>query len=220
MTYINRFKAAIFDLDVVIVNTAKYHYIAWKEIAENLGFDFTEMDNERLKGVSRMESLDILLSIGKITLSQKEKEDIAELKNQRYKYFISNMKPDEILPGIREFIEILRSNGILIALGSASKNSVFILEKLNLVQLFDVIIDGNSVKNTKPDPEVFLKAAESLKIPPENCIVFEDAQAGIDAANAANMKCIGIGSPEILKNADLIISGFDKININELIINY
>ena len=220
MTFTNNIQAAIFDLDGVIVNTAKYHYIAWKEIAKNLGFDFTEMDNERLKGVSRMQSLDILLSIGKITLSQKEKEDIAELKNQRYKYFISNMKPDEILPGIREFIEILRSNGILIALGSASKNSVFILEKLNLVQLFDVIIDGNSVKNTKPDPEVFLKAAESLKIPPENCIVFEDAQAGIDAANAANMKCIGIGSPEILKNADLIISGFDKININELTINY
>jgi beta-phosphoglucomutase len=212
----NNLKAAIFDMDGVIVDTAKYHYIAWKEIAQKYGFDFTESDHERLKGVSRMQSLDILLSIGNIKLSQEEKEQVAELKNERYKALINNMKPKEILPGAKEFIEDLRSHGILTALGSASKNSGFILEKLNLTTLFDAIIDGNNINNAKPNPEVFLKAAEKLHIAPEDCVVFEDAQAGIEAAKAANMKCVGIGSSEILKNADLVVSGLNKVNIKVL----
>jgi len=210
-------KACIFDLDGVIVDTAKYHYLAWKVIAQKLNFDFTEIDNERLKGVSRMESLDILLSIGNINLSQSEKEIIAEQKNNLYIDYINNMKPDEILPGAKEFIELVRSFGILTALGSASKNTGIILEKLNLAPLFDAIIDGNCVLNTKPNPEVFLKAAERLKVSPTDCVVFEDAAAGVIAAKAAGMKCVGIGSPEILKGVDLIVSGLDKMAMNELL---
>ena len=209
-------KACIFDLDGVIVDTAKYHYLAWKVIAQKLNFDFTEIDNERLKGVSRMESLDILLSIGNINLSQSEKEKIAEQKNNLYIEYINNIKPDEILPGAKEFVESVRLKGFLTALGSASKNSKIVLEKLNLFPLFDVIIDGNSVINTKPNPEVFLKAAAALNILPNHCIVFEDAEAGIEAAKAAGMKCIGIGSPETLKEADMVVSGLDKMDVNDL----
>jgi len=212
----DKIKACIFDLDGVIVDTAKYHYKAWKEIAQKLKFEFTEKDNERLKGVSRMESLDILLSIGNINLTQQEKEEIAEQKNNRYKEFVYNMKPDEILPGAKEFIELIRSVGILTALGSASKNAEIILEKLNLIPLFDAIIDGNHVTKTKPNPEVFLKAAEELKVSPANCVVFEDAEAGVEAAKAAGMKCVGIGSKDILKDADLIINGLDKMDMNIL----
>lgn len=208
--------ACIFDLDGVIVDTAKYHYLAWKKIACQFEFDFTEKDNERLKGVSRMVSLDILLSIGKINLTDVEKEQIAEQKNNLYKSFIINMKPNEILPGAKEFIESIRSVGILTALGSASKNAQIVLENLNLVSLFDAIIDGNSVINAKPNPEVFLKAADALKIPPNLCVVFEDSEAGIEAAKVAGMKCVGIGSPEILKHADFVVSGLDKIDINRL----
>ena len=210
-------RAIIFDLDGVIVDTAKYHYLAWKETAIKLGFDFTEKDNERLKGVSRMKSLEILLSIGKIELSQDEKEKVADMKNNLYKELISNITPNEILPGAKQFIETVRSAGILTAIGSASKNAMIVLEKLCLVPLFDAIIDGNSVIKAKPHPEIFLKAAEALKISPKNCIVFEDSEAGIEAAKAAGMRCVGIGSPEILNNADIVVSGLDKMNLNTLI---
>jgi len=206
-------KCAIFDLDGVIVDTAKYHYIAWKEIAENLGFEFTEKDNERLKGVSRMESLEILLSVGKISMPSNEKETLAKAKNERYKSLISNLKPDEILPGAKQFIEFLRAKRILIALASASKNAQFIIEKLNIVSLFDAIIDAHNIKNPKPNPEIFLKAAEVLNLHPKECVVFEDAEAGVEAAKAAGMKCIGIGNPEILKNADFVVSGLNKLKL-------
>jgi beta-phosphoglucomutase len=209
-------KACLFDLDGVVVDTARYHYIAWKEIAEGLGFHFSENDNERLKGVSRMESLDILLEVGKLQLNQVQKGDLAERKNNLYVSYIREMTPDEILPGVIQFLDELRDNNILIALGSASKNALAILGKINLTHKFNAVIDGNKVSKAKPDPEVFLKGAAELGVRPEDCLVFEDAQAGIDAARNAGMYAIGIGRPENLKNADFVIPGFEAFNYNLL----
>ncbi len=209
-------KACIFDLDGVIVDTAKYHYLAWKRLAKELNFDFTEKDNERLKGVSRMASLDILLSIGGLSFSEKEKIKLAEKKNKWYVEYISKLDKNEILPGVEDFLRKLKQNGIKIALGSASKNSMLILNNLQLVPYFDTIIDGNKVSKAKPDPEVFLLAAKELNIPSEYCVVFEDAEAGIEAAKKANMKAIGVGSKDILKKSDKIIDCFKGLELNIL----
>ena len=210
----NKIKACLFDLDGVVVDTAKYHYLAWKRLANNLGFDFTEKDNERLKGVSRIQSLEILLSIGKVKPSEEEKLKMAEEKNNWYVEYISKLNENEILPGVKNFLIELRQNGIKIALGSASKNSMMILNNLNLISYFDAIVDGNKVSKAKPDPEVFLLGAEELQVKPSECVVFEDAQAGIDAAKAANMKVIGIGQKDVLLNADRIFEGLRDAHIN------
>ena len=178
----NTIQACIFDLDGVIVDTAVYHYKAWKRLANELGFDFTEHDNEKLKGVSRMASLDLILQWGGLTKTDAEKEELAARKNAWYVDMINQMTPAEILPGAKEFVESCKSAGIKTALGSASKNSGTILEKVGIDHLFDVVVDGNRVSKPKPDPEVFLKGAEELHIPPANCVVFEDAIAGIEAA--------------------------------------
>ncbi len=207
-----KIKACLFDLDGVIVDTAKYHYIAWKEMAADLGFDFTEDENELLKGVSRMRSLDILLEIGKIIKTEAEKLELADGKNRRYLEYVSKMTEAEILPGVTRFLDDLRSNGILIALGSASKNAPMILERIHLKEKFDVIVDGNSVSRAKPDPEVFLKGAALLGVHPRECLVFEDAQAGIDAARNGEMKVIAVGSSDQLTLADHYIPGFKKLD--------
>ncbi len=212
-------KACIFDLDGVIVDTAKYHYLAWKELAKGLGFDFSEKDNERLKGVSRMRSLDILLEIGKKNIDEETKYKYAEQKNNRYLEYILKMTPQEILPGVVNFLNHLREQNIKIALGSASKNAITILNQIKLKHYFDVIIDGTKVKNAKPNPEVFLKGAEQLNLKPEQCIVFEDAEAGVEAALNGGFYCIGIGNSEILGKADLVINNFNHINIEHLITN-
>ena len=207
-----KIKACLFDLDGVIVDTAKYHFIAWKEMAAELGFDFTEKENELLKGVSRMRSLDILLGIGKISKSEDEKQALAEKKNQRYLEQVKRMNEEEILPGVTRFLDDLRNNGILISLGSASKNAPLILDRIHLKEKFDVIVDGNSISIAKPDPEVFLRGAELLKLNPAECLVFEDAQAGIEAALNGGMKVIGVGSSDNLSLADHYISGFKKLD--------
>ena len=209
-------EACIFDLDGVIVDTARYHYIAWKNIAEELGFVFSKDDNERLKGIGRLESLNILLQIGNINLEEGEKNRLATIKNEFYLKLIEEMKPEEILPGVTDFLKDLRKNKIRIALGSASKNAPFILERTNLTAYFDAIIDGNMVSKAKPDPEVFLKGATQLGIEPAKCLVFEDAQAGIEAAINAGMHCIGIGEHENLKGADFVIPGFQEFNYDRL----
>lgn len=209
-------KGCIFDLDGVIVDTAKYHYIAWKRLANELGFDFTKEQNEKLKGVSRMKSLDILLDIGKKQFSEQEKIDLANKKNTWYVEFISKMDSSEILSGVKQFLDILKDNNIKIAIGSASKNTMLILNNINLTTYFDSVIDGNKVTKAKPNPEVFLLAAKELNIKPENCVVFEDAEAGIEAALAANMKVIGIGSSNILKKANKVLPGFDNIKLDIL----
>ena len=211
-----RIKACLFDLDGVVVDTAKYHYIAWKEMAAELGFDFTEKQNELLKGVSRMRSLDILLGIGKINLTDTEKLLLAENKNNRYLEYVRQMTEEEILPGVSEFLDELREQGIQIALGSASKNAPLILDRIQLMEKFDAIVDGNAVSKAKPDPEVFLRCAELLGVEPVTCLVFEDAQAGIEAARNGGMQVIGVGSPENLSLADHYIPGFEKLDFDLL----
>jgi beta-phosphoglucomutase len=201
-------KGGIFDLDGVIVDTAKYHYLAWRRLASEMGFDFSPEHNERLKGVSRRESLEILLEVGGITLTEQEKQEAAQRKNAWYVEFITTLSPSEILPGAKEFLIEMRENNIKTALGSASKNAGLILRRLQLNDLFDVVIDGNKVTKAKPDPEIFIKAAAELKILSSECIVFEDAQAGVEAAKNGGMFCVGVGDPDILIQADIVIPGF------------
>ncbi len=209
-------KACIFDLDGVIVDTAKYHYLAWRALATELGFEFTQEHNERLKGVSRMRSLDIMLEVGNVTLSEEEKLKVADKKNAIYVSYIEKMTPDEILPGAENFLNIIKAKGIKTALGSASKNTPLILKRTNLKHMFDVVVDGNMVSKAKPDPEVFLKGAELLSINPSDCCVFEDAFAGVEAAHRAGMHCIGIGTKEVLADADIVIPGFANVNPDNL----
>ena len=204
-------KGAIFDLDGVIVDTAKYHYLAWKRLAEELGFEFTEEHNERLKGVSRMRSLEILLEVGGLTFSADEKARLAEKKNNWYVEYISRMDESELLEGARQYLEGQKEKGIKIALGSASKNAPIILDNLKITELFDVVIDGNKVSKAKPDPEVFLLGAKELGLAPSDCVVFEDAEAGIEAAKRAGMKTVGIGNRKILREADMVVRGLYEL---------
>ena len=207
-------KAFIFDLDGVIVDTAKFHYLAWKELANELGFEFTVAQNEQLKGVSRVTSLEILLNIGKIQISSARKEALLIEKNEQYLGYIEKMGQDDILPGIKELLQYLKENEIPFSLGSASKNARLILKILNIYDLFDAVVDGNDVSSAKPDPEVFLIAAKKLNKDPHDCIVIEDAQAGIQAANNANMISIGIGDKKILKEAGFVLSNTGELTID------
>jgi len=212
----SKIRACIFDLDGVIVDTAVYHYRAWKRLANEMGFDFTEEDNEKLKGISRVQSLELILGWGGVEKTPAEKLELATRKNTWYMQMIQEMTPEEILPGAKEFLEVVKAAGLKSALGSASKNSGLILERTGLLSLFDVIIDGNVVSASKPDPEVFLKGAEALQIPPYECVVFEDAVAGVAAARAGGMKVVGIGTQEILNDADMVVSGLSAFRVNML----
>lgn len=216
MNNVKKIEACIFDLDGVVVDTAKYHYIAWKSLANELGFDFTTEDNERLKGVSRMRSLEILLEIGGMQFPENEMIEMATRKNDLYVSYIEKMTADEILPGVTKFLNELKAVGIKIALGSASKNAPLILERIFLTNIFDAVIDGNSVTEAKPNPEVFLKGAKALNTKPENCVVFEDALAGVEAAKNAGMACVGIGSAENLGIADIVVPGFEGLSLDWL----
>ena len=207
----NNKKAFIFDLDGVIVDTAKYHYLAWQKIANELNIDFTHEHNELLKGVSRVRSLDIILELGKITASQEDKNRWLVQKNEEYLTYLIDMDASEILPGVLPILQFLKENNQPIALGSASKNARPILEKTGLLSYFDAVVDGNDVTNAKPDPEVFLMAAKLLNITPENAIVFEDSVAGIQAANIGNMISIGIGEASTLHEAKYIFKDFTAI---------
>lgn len=217
MKRMKNIKAFIFDLDGVIVDTAKYHYLAWKDQANSLGFDFTEQDNERLKGVSRARSLEILLEIGGKDFDEQTKTELATRKNTQYVGLISKMTPNEILPGVTDFLQSTKDLGIKIVLGSASKNAPLILDKIGLGHFFDAVIDGNKVSKAKPDPEVFLKGALAVKVESIQCIVFEDAVAGIEAAKNAEMIAIGVGDPQTLISADAVIRGFDGLTVKELL---
>ena len=207
-------KGIIFDLDGVIVDTAKYHYLAWKKLANQLGFEFTEEQNELFKGVSRKRCLDILLEMGNLSANQEQKDVWMIEKNNDYLTYIEKMDDSEILPDVPKILTLLKENAIPIALGSASKNALPILEKVCLAHFFDVIVDGNNVTKAKPDPEVFLMAAKKMNLSPSNCIVFEDAVAGIEAANAANMISIGIGDKKVLSQANYIFKDFTEISID------
>lgn len=210
----NNHKAVIFDLDGVIVDTAKFHFLAWRKLANDLGFDISEAQNEQLKGVSRVKSLEKILDWGGVTLTQDQFMEQMAMKNDNYLSYVSTMDEDDILPGVSKVINYLAENKVPFALGSASKNARTILEKTNLYQRFDAVVDGNDVDKAKPNPEVFLIAAGKLKTAPEDCIVFEDSVAGIQAANIAGMVSIGIGNKEVLQEADYNFRNFTEIEID------
>lgn len=209
-------KAFIFDLDGVIVDTAKYHFLAWRKLANSLGFDFTHEQNEQLKGVSRVKSLEKILDWGNKTVSEAEFTKLMALKNADYLTYIDAMDAREILPDVTKTLDFLKDAKQHIALGSASKNARMILEKVDLLEKFDVLVDGNDVTKAKPDPEVFLIAAKQLHTRPKNCIVFEDAVAGIQAANTAGMISIGIGNKDTLHEADYVFKDFTEIDTDFL----
>lgn len=205
-----KYKGAIFDLDGVIVDTAKYHYLAWKRLAKELGFDFSLNDNEKLKGVSRERSLEILLETGNVAVDKSEIVRLMSAKNNWYIEYILTLDTNDILPGTLDCLSKLKAAKIKTAIGSASKNTSMIIDKLGIGHLFDAIVDGNCVQKAKPDPECFEQCAHKINTPFSDCVVFEDSEAGLNAAKIAGMYAVGIGKENSFKNSDLIISGLDK----------
>lgn len=206
-------EACIFDLDGVICDTAKYHFLAWQKTAKSFGIEFTPTDNEQLKGVSRIESLHIILEKGNVSISSAAFELALDKKNTHYLSLVEKMTPSEILPGVEKFLKELQAKNIKIGLGSASKNAPLILKKIGLTHYFDAIIDGNQVINGKPNPEVFLKGADAVGVHPAKAVVFEDAVAGIDAALAGKFMAVGIGEPDVLHKAHLVVRGFENVDL-------
>ena len=209
-------KACIFDLDGVIIDTAKYHFLAWKRLAEELGIPFTPEHNERLKGVSRMRSLDILLELGGRKMDDQEKEALAARKNKWFVEYINQVKPEDTYPGVRELVRKMRQKGLKTGLASSSKNAGTVIRRIEMEKEFDTMVDGTMIKHTKPDPEIFLLAASRLKTPPSECVVFEDAEAGVEAAVNAGMRAVGIGSASQLGKANLVIPGTGDFNLELL----
>ncbi|WP_026711687.1 beta-phosphoglucomutase [Flavobacterium filum] len=207
-------KCFIFDLDGVIVDTAKYHYLAWQKIANQLGIEFTPEHNEELKGVSRVRSLDLILALGNMEASQEDKNKWLVQKNEDYLSYLVDMDESEILPGVLPVLIYLKENNQKIVLGSASKNAKPILEKAKIIDYFDAIVDGNDVSNAKPDPEVFIQGAKKVNFLNEKCIVFEDSVAGVQAANIAGMTSVGIGEETILHEAQFVFPDFTHIDLN------
>jgi beta-phosphoglucomutase len=212
------FKAAIFDLDGVLVDTARYHYLAWKRLAAELGFTFTEHDNERLKGVSRMRSLEIFLEVGNLSFCDVEMQALAARKNQWYVESISKLEPSALLPGSLSYLGFLNAGRVPVALASASKNAKAVIRQLQISDLFQYVVDANVIKRAKPDPEIFLVAANGLAVPPAACVVFEDAAAGIEAAHAAGMYAIGVGTSQTLPKADRVVPDLGHVNIRSLFV--
>ena len=205
-----KIKGVIFDLDGVLVDTAKYHYLAWKKLANKLGFDFSENDNERLKGVSRMRSLEILLEIGGISTDENQKIKWAEEKNESYVESLKTLDKTALLEGTLDYLNVLHNQGVKISLGSASKNAPLILSQTAIQHRFDAVIDGNCVSKAKPDPEVFLTAAKALNLSPSDCAVFEDSLAGIQAAKKGGMLAVGVGDKENLPGADFYVKNLEE----------
>ncbi|MEN9325762.1 MAG: beta-phosphoglucomutase [Flavobacterium sp.] len=205
-------KAFIFDLDGVIVDTAKFHFLAWKKLADSLNINFTHEINEQLKGVSRVRSLEIILSQGNVQASQEDKNNWLVQKNEDYLAFVHQMDKSEILPRVEEVLQFLKTNHQYVVLGSASKNARPILEKVNILHYFDVLVDGNDVTNAKPDPEVFLQGANQVQVAYKDAIVFEDSVAGIQAANVAGMTSVGIGEKEVLHESDFCFRDFTEMS--------
>jgi beta-phosphoglucomutase len=211
-----KIQAVIFDLDGVIVDTAQFHFIAWKELAAEWNYTLTPEDNEKLKGVSRMDSVNKIAQWANVQTKPEQLLDIAHRKNEIYLRFCNQLTPQHVLPGISSLINTLKANGVFISLGSASKNARFVLDKLGLLGVFDVVVDGNDVSKSKPNPEVFLKAAQRMGVSPEHCVVLEDAPAGIEAALAANMKVIGLGDAIELQKAHLVLENTINLSLVQL----
>ena len=210
-------RAFIFDLDGVITETSEYHFMAWKTVCKKIGYDLTRKKNEELKGVNRNKCLDIIMEWAKIRLSEKEIESLLETKNNIYKDYIKDLNENDVCEGVLNFINDAIKNNIKIALYSASRNAKRILCQLKIIDLFTVIIDGNNVSNTKPDPEGFKIAADLTKTNTKDCVVFEDSISGIEGANKLNMYTVGIGSRDVLKNADVVYKGFKNLKIKDII---
>ena len=211
-------KVFLFDLDGVLVDTAVFHYQAWKRLAnEKFGFDISHEFNETLKGISRADSLERILALENVQISEAEKADFATLKNEWYLELVQQMTTKDVLPGVVDFLAQTRAAGIKIGLGSVSKNAKLILERVGIADAFDVIIDGTKITKSKPDPEVFLKGAAELGYAPAVCIVFEDAVAGVEAAKRAGMRAVGIGTPEVLTQADVVLAGFENVRVADLL---
>lgn len=213
----NRLEACLFDLDGVIVDTAKYHFIAWRRLSEELVVPFDASDNERLKGRSRVDSLEYILRKGSLVLDNDTKVKLMDRKNAWYLDQVKQMTPAELAPGVVELMDELRAAGIKVGLGSSSRNAPLILNLCAIADRFDVVVDGNSITFSKPDPEVFLKGADALKVAPANTVVFEDAASGVEAAVNGGFKVIGVGSPDSLKAADFVISDFSGFSMAELL---
>ncbi|GAX89506.1 beta-phosphoglucomutase [Effusibacillus lacus] len=212
-----KLEAVIFDLDGVITDTAEYHYQAWKQLADEIGVPFDREFNEQLKGIGRLESLELILSRGELQLTEAEKIALADRKNENYKQLIESISPDDLLPGILTLLKQLRENGVKIGLASASKNAPAVLEKLGITQYFDAIADASKIKKGKPDPEIFLTAADLLGVPYRNCIGIEDAEAGIAAIKEAQMTAVGVGNRETLKHADWIVDTTVELTFERLV---
>lgn len=210
-------QAVIFDLDGVLVDTAHYHFLAWQRLANELGIPFTEAENEKLKGVSRMRSLEIILELGNRKLSAPEMNRLADKKNGWFVEYIETMRADEIFPGVKEYIQALREKKIRVALASSSKNAPTVLQRLHITDLFDALVDGTMIVHTKPDPEIFLLAARKLNVLPSSCLVFEDAQAGVDAALSAGMRCVGVGVPGALQGATFNAAAATEFTLEQIL---
>ncbi len=206
-----RFKAVIFDLDGVICHTDEYHYLAWKAMADSLGVPFDRKINDRLRGVSRMESLDIILEKYNGTLSQTEKEALAEKKNELYRQYLSRMSPADLSDEVRSTLNSLDGMGLLLAIGSSSKNAPFILRQIGLDGFFDAVSDGNNITRSKPDPEVFLKAAQMLGLEPAQCLVVEDAVSGARAGHAGGFQVACLGDAAAAGAGDHDLGAFSEL---------
>jgi beta-phosphoglucomutase len=198
------------------VDTAHYHFLAWKRLAHELGYELTSADNENLKGVSRMRSLEIVLQLGGVTATAHEKERMANKKNTWFNDYVERMMPEEIFPGVKQLIRDLKSNGIKVGLASSSKNAKTVIKLLHIQNEFDAIVDGTMIEHSKPHPEIFLLTAKKLGVKPEECLVFEDAEAGVAAALAAGMKCVGVGDAQQLNRAHEIVANTADFKISEL----
>lgn len=209
-------KGFIFDLDGVITDTAELHYEAWKKLSDEMGWHFDRELNEQLRGISRMDSIKVIMDHNKVSLTDDAVVSLATKKNDIYVASLDTMTPDDYLPGARELLTHLRTEGFSVALGSASKNAIKVLEQLNATHYFDVIGDGNSVTQSKPAPDIFLFAAEKMKLPANNCIVFEDAEKGIDAAKAGGFYSVGIGPEERVGHADLRFDTMKQATLFEI----
>ncbi len=208
-------KAIIYDLDGVITDTAHYHFKSWKWVGEQLDYNLTEKQNQKLKGVGRKESLDKILNWSGSRISEAAKQDLLVQKNKMYLKLIDNMTPEEVFEGFKTFNNKAKENGLKVAVGSSSKNAVRIIDKLDLVLAFQALVDGGMTEHSKPEPDIFLLAATKLQVEPEHCLVIEDSQAGITAAKKANMKCVHFGTDKGIKGAQMNISSWLEADLDK-----